>query len=142
MRTPILIACLAMSSSVYGQPSRAPAAVVPAAARGAQPAPAQRPAPTYVVVEGSHTEDAAVRQQLTVLCPATHRALGAGYTGVMTVPGANGAPALAPVGVDGVRSIPDSTGGGWQVEASAPDAARAQRPWRLVVRVTCLRVPG
>jgi hypothetical protein len=33
-------------------------------------------------------------------------------------------------------------GAGWQVSGVSQDAVRLKQPWRLVVRVVCLQVPG
>jgi hypothetical protein len=99
------------------------------------------PAPTYVVVEGQGQESAAPRQTLTVLCPATHRALGVGFSALIRMASAPGQtqPAYRETGLDRVRSMPDSAGTGWQVEATAGDAGGAS--WKLAVRVVCLRAP-
>jgi hypothetical protein len=113
----------------------------------AAPATAQTPttpvAPTYVVVEGQSTESPAPRQTLTVLCPSTHRALGAGYSALVRAAPAKGAtaPSYIEVGLDRVRSMPDSAGTGWQVEGYAQEAAMNGASWKLAVRVVCLRAP-
>lgn len=102
------------------------------------------PAPTYVVVEGQSPEAANPTQTLTVLCPSTHRALGAGYAALVRVPSPPGQtqPLYREVGLDRVRSMPDSAGGGWQIEGFSQEAATASTPWKLAVRVVCLRAPN
>lgn len=115
-----------------------------AAAAAPTAGPPARPTPAYVVVEGAHTTAATAGQKLTVFCPAGHRALGAGWSAlVQTPPHAQGGPAgQAEGGLDEVRSMPDMAGTGWQVSGVSPDAVRLKQPWRLVVRVVCLQVPG
>ena len=119
-----------------GQPAtRTAAPHTPAAA----PAPA-RPAPAYAVVQGQHTEGAGPFQQLTVFCPAGHRAFGAGFSALVRLPPKTptSPPSFAEGGLDQVRSVPDIDGSGWQVQGVSPDAARLKQPWRLVVRVVCV----
>jgi hypothetical protein len=115
-------------------------AAVPAAAP-----PAARTANTYyMVVEGAHSEAATAQQQLTVLCPGGRKAFGAGFSAVVRTPPTTqgGQPGLAESGLDDVRSFPDNAGTGWQVSGISPDAVRLKMPWRLVVRVVCMQVPG
>jgi hypothetical protein len=115
-------------------------AAVPAAA-----SPAARPSNTYyTVVEGSHSEAATAQQQMTVLCPGGRKAFGAGFSAVVRTPPTTqgGQPGLAEGGLDDVRSFPDNAGTGWQVSGVSPDAVRLKLPWRLVVRVVCMQVPG
>src|ERR1700678_3007905 len=109
--------------------------------RPAAPAPAPRPAPPYAVVEGASKEVTTAGTKLTVICPAGHRAFGAGYSALVRVPpaAANAPPAYAEGGLDYVRSMPDTAGTGWQVSGVSPDAVRLKQPWRLVVRVVCVQ---
>jgi hypothetical protein len=95
-------------------------------------------------VEGQHAEATGAWQQLTVLCPAGHKPLGAGYSAVVQTPptAAGGRPGQAEGGLENVRSFPDMAGTGWQVQGISPDAVRLKAPWRLVVRVVCMQVPG
>jgi len=111
-----------------------------AAVSGAPP----KPATPYLVVEGQHTAAAVGWQQLTVICPGGRKALGAGFSAVVqTAPKtAGGAPGQAEGGLEAVRSFPDMAGTGWQVQGISPDAVRTKQPWRLVVRVVCMQVPG
>jgi hypothetical protein len=125
------------------------AATTASAAQTATPPPGAtqtppRPAPPYVVVQGEHAEAAVFGQQLTVLCPAGHRAFGAGYSAL--VRGTPKTPTSPPVygegGLDQVRSMPDMGGTGWQVSGVSPDALRLKQPWKLVVRVVCMQTAG
>jgi hypothetical protein len=106
--------------------------------------PRSRPLPYYVVVQGAHTAEAVAIQQLTVFCPAGHHALGAGWSALVQTPPKTqgGAPGQAEGGLDQVRSMPDMAGAGWQVSGISLDAVRLKQPWRLVVRVVCMQVPG
>lgn len=121
-------------------------AVSAGAADAAPPsaAPPARPAPAYLVVEGSHTAAAVAGQQLTVICPGGRHALGAGYSAVVQTPPKTqgGPPGQTEGGLDQVRSFPNLQGTGWQVSGVSPDAIRLKAPWRLVVRVVCLQVAG
>lgn len=125
---------LALGAGASAAAATAPTAAPPRAA----------PAPYYVVVEGSHTAAATALQELTVFCPAGRRAQGAGYSAVFaTAPKTQGGPpGQAEAGLDQVRSFPNMAGTGWQVSGVSPDAIRLKQPWRLVVRVICLQVPG
>ena len=107
------------------------------------PTPA-RPLPYYVVVQGQHDEAAVAGQKLTVICPAGHKAFGAGYSALVRTPptAAGGKPGYAEGGLDQVRSFPDMAGTGWQVQGVSPDALRLKQPWSLVVRVVCMQAPA
>lgn len=99
-------------------------------------------APAYVVVQGETPASAEPRQQLTVLCPETHRALGVGY--VALLPGAQGAagePTWRDAMLDSVRTMPDSAGTGFLVEGAVAEVERTRAPWKLVVRVVCAKMP-
>ncbi len=106
--------------------------------------PPSRPSPYYEVVEGQHTTTADAGQRLTVMCPGGRHAMGAGYSAVISTPPttAGGPAGQTEAGLDQVRSFPDSAGTGWQVQGISPDAVRLKLPWRLVVRVVCMQVPG
>jgi hypothetical protein len=131
----------------FGLGRRASMALAALLAVAAAPATAQISttpvAPTYVVVEGQSQESTTPRQTLTVLCPSTHRALGAGYSALIRAPAAQGTttPRYLEVGLDRVRSMPDSAGTGWQIEGYAQEAAMNGANWKLAVRVVCLRAP-
>ncbi len=115
-----------------------------AAAAATTGGPPAKPTPAYVVVQGAHTAAAVAGQELTVYCPAGHHALGAGYSALVQTPpkAQGGPPGEAEGGLDQVRSVPDMAGTGWQVSGVSPDAVRLKQPWRLVVRVVCMQVPG
>jgi hypothetical protein len=132
-----------LALSILAASAGAADAAAPAAGPSRAAAPV-RPTPVYVVVEGSHTWATDAGQKLTVFCPAGRRALGAGYSAVVrTAPTAQGGqPGQAEGGLDRVRSFPDMQGAGWQVSGVSQDAVRLKQPWRLVVRVVCLQVPG
>jgi hypothetical protein len=120
------------------------AAGAAAAAVSTTAPPPPKPTPPYAVVQGEHGEAAAGWQQLTVICPAGHKAFGGGYSALVHTPptAAGGKPGYAEGGLDQVRSFPDMAGSGWQVSGISPDAVRLKQPWRLVVRVVCMQAPG
>jgi hypothetical protein len=126
---------LSLASAAIAAPSAGSTATPPASA-------AKVAAPFYVVVEGQHTEAATAFQSLTVLCPADHKAFGAGFSAVIRdAPKAGDkAPNFHEAGLDDVRSFPDANGGGWIIQGVSPDAVRLKQPWRLVERVVCVQV--
>lgn len=128
--TAAVIAFLGLSGSAFAQGATAPATSAPA------PVP-----PPYVVVTGEHNEGVTPRQQLTVLCPATHRAFGVGYAALLKgKTGADGVPGWRDTMLDSVRTMPDSAGTGFLVEGFSAEVERTRTPWRLVVRVVCVKV--
>jgi hypothetical protein len=133
----LTVLALAASGSVAAAPGGGPSA---------KPAPAgpARPVPAYMVVQGAHTLATDAVQELTVFCPASHHALGGGYSALVQMPPKTpgAAPGQAESGLDNVRSVPNMAGTGWQVSGAAPDAVRLKQPWQLVVRVVCMPVPS
>lgn len=110
-----------------------PATVV---AQVAAPSP-----PPYVVVQGEHAQGVEPRQQLTVLCPQTHRAFGVGYVALLTGDlDASGQQTRRDAMLDSVRTMPDSAGTGFLVEGYVAEVERTGRPWSLVVRVVCVQI--
>ena len=139
MRLVLGLTILAASAGVAF--AAAPASPVSAPPKAAAPA---KPAPLYLVVQGSHTLSSDAGQKLTVFCPGGRRATGAGYSALFQAgpktPG--GPPQAAEGGLDQVRSFPDMQGTGWQVSGVSPDSTRLKLPWQLVVRVICVQIPG
>lgn len=125
---PVLLATAALFAAVSGQSF-------------AQTAGTSNPAPPYVVVQGEHPVVQDPRQTLTVLCPATHRALGVGYAALLPGPAAaDGTQMWRDTMLDSVRTMPDSAGTGFLVEGYSAEAERTGVAWRLVVRVVCAQV--
>ncbi len=132
---------LALVASATGVAKAAPP---PPVAQTVRPAASAPPRPGYAVVQGEHPENEDLFQSLTVVCPDRMKAFGAGFSAVIRNAAAK-AGALSTYheeGLDRVRSVPDSAGNGWQVEGIASGAATVKQPWKLVVRVVCVRVVG
>jgi hypothetical protein len=131
MRLFILVAALAMA---------APAALAQGRLQAQAQTADQAALPAYMVVEGQYPTEAIGQQALTVVCPGQHVVLGAGYTALVREPARSGQRPgrLREGGLERVRSMPDTNGRAWRVEAVSPDAQSMKTKWRLVVRVVCM----